>query len=114
MSTGTTNTTRMLKFKNNWFFQCYVENLESYDHNTKQPLLIKVSSTIHCKRPSLNVDSSFYIIYSPYTLKLRPKESILLNLQFKLEMPKDINWSIGLLPSYSEKLTIENSEEISE
>ena len=48
MSTGTTNTTRMLKFKNNWFFQCYVENLESYDHNTKQPLLIKVSSTIHC------------------------------------------------------------------
>ena len=48
MSTGTTNTTRMLKFKNRTGFQFHVENLESYDHNTKQPLLIKVSSTIHC------------------------------------------------------------------
>ena len=73
MGTGTAKTTRMPKFKNRTAFQCYVENLESYDHDTKQSLLIKVSSTIHRRRPSLNDDSSVYIIYCPYTFKLRPK-----------------------------------------
>ena len=103
----------MLKFKKRTAFQFYIENLELYDHNTKQPLLIKVSSTTHCKKPSLNDDSSFYFIYSPYTFKLRTKESILLNLQFKPEIPKHIDWSIGVLPSYTGRLTIEISEEAS-
>ena len=102
----------MLKFKNKTVFQCYVEDLESYDHNTKQPLLIKVLPTIHCKRPSLNNDSSFYIIYSPCTFKLRPKENLLLDLQSKIDKSKHIDWTIELLPSYSRKISIENSEQI--
>ena len=110
MDTGTTKTTRIAKFKNRTVFQCYVEYLESYDHDTKQPLLIKVSSTIHCRRPSLHDDSSVYIIYCPSTFKLRPKGKILLDLQFKIETPKHIDWIIGLLPSYTRKLLIENSE----
>ena len=75
-------------------------------------MLIKISSSIHCKRPTLNNDSSFYIIYSPWTFKIRPKENILLDLQFKIEIPKHIDWTIGLLPSYTRKLSIENSKEI--
>ena len=112
MSTGTKNTTRMLKFKNKTVFQCYVKNLESYDHNTKQPLLIKVLSTIHCKRPSLNNDSSFYIIYSPCTFKLRPKKNFLLDLQSKIDKSKHIDETVELLPSYSRKISLENSEQI--
>ena len=36
----------------------------------------------------------------------------MLNLQFKIEKPKHIEWTIGLLPSYSNKLSIENTEQI--
>ena len=35
MSTGTTNTARILKFKKRTVFQFYIENLELYDHDTK-------------------------------------------------------------------------------
>ena len=52
-----------------------------------------------------------YII-SPRTFKIIPKENILLDLQFKIEIPKYIDWTIGLLPSYTRKLSIENSKEI--
>ena len=44
--------------------------------------------------------------------KLDQKENILLDLQFKIEIPKHIDWTIGLLPSYTRKLSIENSKEI--
>ena len=104
-------TARVTKFKPITVFHADVENLES-NYNCKEPLLIKISSSIHCKRPTLNDDSSFYIIYSPRTFKIRPKENILLDLQFKIEIPKHIDWTIGLLPSYTRKLSIENSKEI--
>ena len=103
--------TTATKFKPIMVFHADVENLES-NYNCKEPLLIKISSSIHCKRPTLNDDSSFYIIYSPRTFKIRPKENILLDLQFKIEIPKHIDWTIGLLPSYTRKLSIENSKEI--
>ena len=108
MSTATRMTARVTKFKLITVFHADVENLES-NYNCKEPLLIKISSGIHCKRPTLNDDSSFYIIYSPRTFKIRPKENILLDLQFKIEIPKHIDWTTGLLPSYSRKLSIENS-----
>ena len=78
-------------------------------------LSIKISSPIHCKRPTLNENSCFYFIYSPQTFKIRPKEKTHLNclrLQFKIEIPKHTEWSIGLLLSYSNKVSIENTEEI--
>ena len=111
MSTATMTTTRVTKFKPTTVFHADVENLES-NYNCKEPLLIKISSSIHCKRPTINDNSSFYIIYSPRTFKIRPKENILLDLQFKIEIPKHIDWTIGLLPSYTRKLSIENSKEI--
>ena len=43
---------------------------------------------------------------------LKPKDKTLLNLQFKIEIPKHIEWTIGLLPSYSNKLSIKNTEQI--
>ena len=83
MSTATMTTARVTKLKPITVFHADVENLES-NYNCKEPLLIKISSGIHCKRPTLNDDSSFYIIYSPRTFKIRPKENILLELQFKI------------------------------
>ena len=104
-------TARVTEFKPITVFHPDVENLES-NYNCEEPLLIKISSNIHCKIPTLNDDSSFYIIYSPWTFKIRPKENILLDLQYNIEIPKDIDWTIGLLSSYSRKLSIENSKEI--
>ena len=77
-------TAGVTKFKPITVFHADVENLES-NYNCKETLLIKISSSIHCKRPTLNDDSSFYIIYSPRTSKIRPKENILLDLQLKLK-----------------------------
>ena len=105
MSTTTMMTARVTKFKPTLVFHADVENLES-NHNCKEPL------SIHCKRPTLNDDSSFHIIYSPWTFKIRTKENISLDLQFQIEIPKHIDWTIGLLPSYIRKLSIENSKEI--
>ena len=92
---------------------CYVENLESYDRNTKQALLIKIFVNYSLQKAKPKWQFRFLYYLFPCTFKLRPKESILLDLQFKLEIPKHIDWSNGLLTSNSEKLTIENSEEIS-
>ena len=99
MSAATRMTARVTKFKPITVFHADVENLES-NYNCKEPLLIKISSGIHCKRLTLNDYSSFYIIYSPRTFKIRPKENILLDLQFKIEIPKRIDWTIGRLPLY--------------
>ena len=104
-------TDRVKKFKSRTVFQVDVENLKS-ESNIKKPLLIKILSTIHCKRPTLNDDSSFYIVYSSQTSKIRPKEKTSLNLQFEIEISKHIEWTIGLLPSYSNKLSTENTEQI--
>ena len=76
-------TARVTKLKPITVFHADVENLDS-NYNCKEPLLIKISWSIHCKRPTLNDNSSFHIIYSPRTFKIRPKENILLELQFKI------------------------------
>ena len=74
MSTETMATATVTKFKPITVFHADVENLES-NYNCKEPLLIKISSSIHCKRPILNDDSSFYIIYSPQMFKLDQKKT---------------------------------------
>ena len=77
-------TARVTKFKPKTVFHADVENLKS-NYNCKEPLLIKTSSSIHVKRPTLNDDSCFYIIYYSRTFKIRPKENVLLGLQFKIK-----------------------------
>ena len=61
-------TAGVTKFKPITVFHADVENLES-NYNCKETLLIKISSSIHCKRPTLNDDSSFKL----FILHGRPK-----------------------------------------
>ena len=64
------------------------------------------------KEPKLSDKVSFYIIYSPEKNKLRPRDSIMLNLQKiqKVHLPEQIEETIGLLPTFvSRKLSIKNS-----
>ena len=66
------------------------------------------------KRPKLSSDRSFYIVYSPEKLKLRPRDSQISNLRLKLNLSEKIEAMIGLLSSFvSRKLSIENSTLIS-
>ena len=66
------------------------------------------------KKPKLSNDRSFYIIYSPEKIKLRPRDSAMLNLRLKVHLADQIEAMIGLLPSFvSRKLSIENSNWIS-
>lgn len=66
------------------------------------------------KRPKLNDDGSFYIMYSPEQIKLRPKEITILNLKTKINLPREIERMIGLFPRFiSNKLSIENSNWVS-
>ena len=44
--------------------------------------------------------------------KLRPNENLLLDLQSKIDKSKHIDWTIELVPSYSRKISTENSEQI--
>ena len=61
------------------------------------------------KAPQLSSDEKFYIIYSPMKFRLRPCESIMLNLQLKIELPDNVQGIIGYLPSLIlQKLTTEN------
>ena len=66
------------------------------------------------KKPKLSDDGSFYIIYSPEKIKIGPRDSAMLNLRLKVNLPNKIEAMIGLLPSFvSRKLSIENSNWIS-
>ena len=66
------------------------------------------------KKPKLSNDRSFYIIYSPEKIKLRPRDSAMLNLRLKVNLPNEIEAMIGLLPSFvSRKLSKENFNWIS-
>ena len=48
-----------------------------------QTINIEFSMEQDIKKPKINNDGSFYIIYSPEKIKLRPRDSIMLNLQLK-------------------------------
>ena len=62
------------------------------------------------KKTKLRNNGSFYIIYSPEKIKLRPRDSAMLNLRLKVHLPDKIEAIIGLLSSLvSRKLSIENS-----
>ena len=65
------------------------------------------------KPPQLSADEKFYIIYSPVKFKLRPCESIMLNLQRKIKLRDAVQGIIELLSSLIlQKLTIENCKRV--
>ena len=66
------------------------------------------------KKPKLSDNGSFYIIYSPEKIKLTPRDSAMLNLRLKVNLPDKIETMIGLLSSFvSRKHSMENSNWIS-
>ena len=91
------------------------EEYEEYKTNKKfNAVNIEFITEPDIKRPKLSDDGSFYIIYSLEKLKLRPRDSTLLNLRLKLNLPGKIEAMVGLLPSFvSRKRSIENSNWIS-
>ena len=76
---------------------------------------IKFLTEPEVKKPKLSDDGSFYIIYLPEKkIKLRPRDSAMLNLRLNVNLPNEIEAMIGLLPSFvSKKVSIENSNWIS-
>ena len=75
---------------------------------------IEISTGLQIQKPpQLSTNETFYAIYSPMKFKLRPWESIILNLQLKIKLPDGVQGIIGLLPSLTlQSLTIENSKRI--
>ena len=61
---------------------------------------IKFSTGLEIQKPPLlSTEETFYIIYSPVKFKLRPCESIMLNLQLKIKLPDGVQGIIGVLHS---------------
>ena len=75
---------------------------------------IEISTGLQIQKPpQLSTNETFYAIYSPMKFKLRPWESIMLNLQLKIKLPDGVQGIIGLLPPLTlQSLTIENSKRI--
>ena len=58
---------------------------EEYKRNKKfNAVNITFITELNIKRPKLSGDLNFYIVYSPEKLKLRLRDSTLLNLRLKL------------------------------
>ena len=75
---------------------------------------VQFSTEPDVSKPKLSDNGSAYIIYSPEKIKLRPRDSAMLNLRLKVNLPNKIEAMIGLLPSFvSRKRSIENSDWIS-
>ena len=91
------------------------EEYEEYKTNKKfNAINIEFITEPDIKRPKLTDDGSFYIVYSPENLKLRPRDSTLLNQRLKLNLPEKREEMVGLFPSFvSRKISIENSKWIS-
>ena len=71
---------------------------------------VQFSTEPDASKPKLSDNGSVYIIYSPEKIKLRPRDSAMLNLRLKVHLADQIEAMIGLLPSFvSRKLSIENS-----
>ena len=54
------------------------------------------------KRHECNKTILFYIIYSPQTFKLRPRDNILLDLKIKVNAPESLEVWTNLLPCFKE------------
>ena len=77
-------------------------------------LNIEFSTPPNLKQPWLNDDGSFYIIYLPEKVKLRPRESIILDLELKINLPEGLEQTMKLLPCQTRnRLSLENLEWLS-
>ena len=80
-------------------------------NQTKRELEIEILRTAEVKKPEFK--GSFYLIYSPRIVKIRPCDSTKLNLGIKINLPDRREAGFGLLPSIvSSNLTIENFQRI--
>ena len=62
---------------------------------TKREIEISAGLQVQ-KPPKLSANGTFYRIYSPEKIKLRPCESTVLNLQLKIKLPDGIQGIIRL------------------
>ena len=75
---------------------------------------IEISTQINIEKPPQpSLNEKFYVIYSPKKFKLRPFESIMLDLKLKINLPDNVQGIIELLPSLIlQQLATENSRRI--
>ena len=75
---------------------------------------IEISTQINIEKPPQpSLNEKFYVIYSPKKFKLRPFESIMLDLKLKLNLPDNVQGIIEPLPLLIlQQLTTENSRHI--
>ena len=79
---------------------------------TKREIEISAGLQVQ-KPPKLSANGTFYRIYSPEKIKLRPCESTVLNIRVKIKLPDEVQGIIGLLPSFiTQPLLIENCKRI--
>ena len=95
-------------------YTCVLQTDEEYEEDKTNKKFnavnIEFITEPDIKRPKLSDKWSFYIIYSPEKLKLRPRDNTVLNLRLKLNLPEKIEAMVGLLLSFvSRKLSVENS-----
>ena len=80
-------------------------------NENKRTLVIEFSRTADVRKPKLNEEETFFILYSPESLKIRPCEGSLLNLKIKINLPLGLEAGIRLLPTFiTRNLTIKNFE----
>ena len=58
---------------------------------------IEISAGLQIQKPpKLSTNRTFYTIYSPEKIKLRPRENTVLNLRVKIKLPDEVQGIIGL------------------
>ena len=83
-------------------------------NENKRTLITEFSRTAEAKKPKYNDKGNFYVIQSSKTAKTKPCETMMLNLQIKINLPEGIEAGIGLLQTLiSRNLTIENFKRFS-
>ena len=73
---------------------------------------VEILTVLQLQKPPLSTNHGrFYEMYLPEKIMLKPCESILLNLHFKIKLPEGIQGYIGLLPIFLEQsLVLKNSK----
>ena len=64
-------------------------------NENKRTLVIEFSRTADVRKPKLNEEETFFILYSPETVKIRPCEGSLLNLKIKLTYHRELRPGLG-------------------
>ena len=63
---------------------------------------VEIGNYKFVKRHEFKKTKLLYIIYSPQTFKLRPRDNILLDLKIKVNAPESLQAWINLLPCFKE------------